>query len=230
MPNTDCQRQESASGRRPDRRTFTLTLLATLAGALVARRSEAFVQGAEKLFAKASQALRHFGVSVTGTSDRGHDVLRITALPEPAIQYDFAINEVNEAGGIVPCVLTSFFEEITTFTHYEMDVTSGIQPCTRTTIAEPVVTFEHLDVDAAGGILPCVKTVIDTALTTFELFDEGAFGGVVPCVHVGAERLADGGLGEVVVSVNEPDLHFVVRIGTRVYRLVDGQLVEQVPG
>ena len=208
---------------------FSLTMLAALASTIVARSSEAFIEGTEKLFAKATQALRRFGISVTGASDRGHDVLTISAVPEGAIQYDFAITEVDEAGGIQPCSLTSFFEEVTTFTHYDMDIAGGIQPCTRTTVAEPVVMFEHLDMDTAGGIVPCTKTVIDDALTTFELFDDGAFGGIQPCIHVAAERLADGALGEVIISVNEPSVSFVVRIGARLYRLVDGRLVEEVP-
>lgn len=57
----------------------------------------------------------------------------------------------------------------------------------------------------------------------------GRSGGIQPCIHVAAERLADGALGEVIISVNEPSVSFVVRIGARLYRLVDGRLVEEVP-
>ena len=139
------------------------------------------------------------------------------------------IAEADAVGGIVPCVKTSFFEDVTEFTHFDMNAAGGVVPCVKTTIAVPVITFEHFDVDAAGGIVPCVKTTVDEPLTTFELFGAGAVSGILPCVHVGAERLADGELGLIEVSVNEPELRFVVVIGSRTYRLVSGQLVEDMP-
>lgn len=228
MRRTDCELRTVVPS--PTRRTFGITVLAAIGGALSVRTAEAFPEGSLRLFALATQILKRFGLSVSGASERGHDVLTVNALPEPEIQYDFVLNEADTFGGIVPCTKTSFFEDVTEFTHFDMNAAGGIVPCVKTTIAEPVITFEHFDADAAGGIAPCVKTTVDEPLTTFELFGAGAVSGIQPCVHVGAERLADGELGLIEVSVNEPELRFVVVIGSRTYRLVSGQLVEDIPG
>ncbi len=178
--------------------------LAAIGGVLSVRTAEAFPEGSLRLFALATQILRRFGLSVSGASEEGHDALTVSALPEPEIQSDFVLNEADAFGGIQPCTQTSFFEDVTEFTHFDMN--------------------------AAGGVVPCVKTTVDEPLTTFELFGAGAVSGIQPCVHVGAERLADGELGLIEVSVNEPELRFVVVIGSRTYRLVSGQLVEDIPG
>jgi hypothetical protein len=178
------------------------------------------------LLAAASQILRRFGLRVSGAVAAGHDVLTVSALPLAETQYDFVVNDRNEAGGIVPCMKTSFFADVAEFTRFEADAAGGIVPRTKTTGAGPATTFEQLDVNEAGGIVPCMKTFVEAPLTTFEIFDPNAAGGIIPCMHVAAERLADGSLGPVEVAVEEPDLSLVVRIGALTYRLVDGRLVE----
>jgi hypothetical protein len=236
------------------RRRFATGLFVSLAGGLILRPAEAFPRGSDSLFEAATRILQRFGLSVSGAFDQvlERDVLTIDALPDPETQYDFVVNDVDAAGGIQPCVKTAFFQSLSEFTHFEPNVAGGIQPCTkttvggasstfeeldvnlaggivpctRTTVDEPATVFEQFDVNVAGGIQPCSKTTVEEALTTFEVFDPNAVGGIVPCVMVATEQLPRGGVGQVVVEINEPDLNLVVQIGPRTYRLVAGQLVE----
>ena len=236
------------------RRRFGTALFAAVSGGLLTRKADGFPRGADADFRRATRILIPYGLSVDGAFDDvlGHDVLKVTSLPQLETQYDFVVGDLNEVGGIEPCILTSFFQGSAEFTsfeenqaggiipctktavgpnetifeHLDVNAAGGILPCTKTTVATSQTIFEHLDINAAGGIIPCSRTTIEDPHAMFELFDENEAGGVDPCWIVDAEHLADGRLGAIEVTVNDPELTFTVRIGARTYRLVNGALVE----
>jgi hypothetical protein len=74
-----------------------------------------------------------------------------------------------------------------------------------------------------GDFVPCVKTTIpDHAHSTHELFSDGAFDA---CVRLDAAMHDGGRIGAVALAV-APGTDLTIRIGARMYQLVDGKLVE----
>jgi hypothetical protein len=179
------------------RRRFGVGLLAAVGGGLLARKVEAFPAAAGGHFNSATQILSHYGVSVGGSFDAelGHDLLKVTALPQAGTQYDLVFAELTSDGGLDPCYLTSSFDGTITSVHF-----------------------------APGGIIPCIRVTVAGPLMTYELIDPHE-GDIIPCIRVAAEHTADGGLGAIVASV-DPDEDFRIAVGTRTYRLIEGQLVE----
>lgn len=251
-------RKSRNAGPDLSRRGFGVGLFAVAGSLLAPKTAEAFPRGADADFRRATRILIPYGLSVDGAFDEvlGHDVLKTTSVPQLETQYDFAVGELNEVGGIEPCILTSFFQGSAEFTSFEENQAGGIIPCTKTavgpnqttfehldvnaaggivlcaktTVAPSQTIFEHLDINAAGGIIPCSRTRIEDPHAMFELFDPNVAGGIEPCAAVDAEHLADGSLGAVEVTINDPVLTFTVRIGARTYRLVNGALVEDITG
>lgn len=105
----------------------------------------------------------------------------------------------------------------------ELTSEGGLDPCIRTSSFGGNETFVHY---APGGIIPCIKVAIEGPLMTYELIDPND-GDIIPCIRVAAEHAADGGLGTITAAV-DPDEDFQIAVGTRTYRLIDGQLVEDI--
>jgi len=186
-------------GNSPDvhRRQLGVGLLAVLAGGLgLAQTAQAFSRRAAGDFAAASRILAPYGVTVTGDTSSGHDVLDLDITPLPATEYSETVRARNRLGGLDPCVKTSVFEDDASFTHFH-----------------------------PGEIVPCVRTTIEGhALATHELFD-AADGDIVPCVKVASEMLKGGVLGAVEVTLDTDLKSFRLFVGGNTYNLVNGELV-----
>jgi hypothetical protein len=182
------------------RRRFGVGLLAAVGAGLLTRRADAFPSASAGHFNAATQILSDYGVSVGGSFDAelGHDVLKVTALPQVGTQYDLVFAELTSDGEVIPCYRTSSFDGTITSLHY-----------------------------APGGIIPCIRVTVAGPLMTYELFDPNE-GDIIPCIRVAAEHTADGSLGLISASV-DPEEEFEIAVGSRLYRLIEGQLVEDVP-
>jgi hypothetical protein len=112
---------------------------------------------------------------VSGAVAAGHDVLTVSALPLAETQYDFVVNDRNEAGGIVPCM--------------------------KTYVEAPLTTFEIFDPNAAGGIIPCMhvaaERLADGSLGPVEVAVEEPDLSLVVRIGALTYRLVDGRLVEV---------------------------------
>jgi hypothetical protein len=214
------------SDARLTRRGLIAGLVAVV-GALAARAAEAFTLRDRLRFRAASEILDEYGVTVRGGAAGGHDVLALDVVPRPDIQYDHIVRERTRAGALDPCMRTSVFggvEEVSLF-----DPESGaIDPCLKTTRSGDLATFEHFH-PLVSGVDPCMRTTVtghtQASLELFDLTDGRDAGYIVPCVRVVSAMTEDGALGAVEVTV-DPDEEFTVQVGERVYRLVDGELLE----
>jgi hypothetical protein len=182
------------------RRRFGAGLLAALGGGLLVRSAEAFPAAAPGQFNAATHILGPYGVSVGGAFDA-------------ALGHDvLTVTALPQAG-------TQY-----DFVGAELTSDSDILPCWRTSSFDETTTFLHY---TPGGIIPCIKVTIAGPLMTYDLIDPHE-GDIIPCIRVAAEHTADGGLGPIVVTA-DPDEDLRIEVGTRSYRLVDGQLVDVTP-
>jgi len=191
--------------KQPDlgRRQMGVGLLAVLGCGLGAvQTAQAFPRSSTGEFNAASRILGRYGMSVDGGFDGtvapGHDVLTIEVVPQPVTEYRQVVGTDRRLGRIIPSIKTSVFGEDASFTHFH-----------------------------PGEIVPCVRTRIEgNTLATHELFDSDQ-GGIIPCIKVVSEMLEGGRLGAIEVTVNDLDEDFTVRVGSKLYILIDGSLVDQ---
>src|SRR5688572_19420131 len=110
--------ESNEEGRSVGRRRFGAGLLTALGGGLLAGKAEAFPASAHGDFNAATRILNRYGMSVGGAFDDvlGHDVLKVTTIPQIDTQYDHELGQLSSAGEIDPCFRTSFFQEATAFT------------------------------------------------------------------------------------------------------------------
>lgn len=186
-----------------NRRHVGAGMLAVLgAGLGLVNTAQAFPAGSAGQFNAASHVLSRYGVSVGGEFDQtippGHDVLSIEVAQQPVTEYRQVIGPSDGIRGIIPCIKTSVLDGDASFTHFH-----------------------------PGEIVPCVRTTIEGhVLATHELFDSDD-AGIIPCIKVAAVMLDGGHLGPIEVKVNDLELELSVRVGDKVYHLVDGSLVER---
>lgn len=192
--------QKAVDGTATGRRRFAASLLTAVGAGLLARKADAFPPAAGGHFTAATQILSPYGISVGGSYDAelGHDVLTVTALPQAGTQCDLVGAELTSGGEIIPCFRTSSFDGTNTFVHY-----------------------------APGGIIPCIRVTIVGPLMTYDLIDPTERD-IIPCIRVAAEHTADGGLGPIVATIDPDEEGLSIVVGTRTYRLIEGQLVEDV--
>jgi hypothetical protein len=111
-------------------------------------------------------------------------------------------------------------------TEYRHSVAGPGLHSVETVSRDDAATFTHLHDDVNGNPVPCIKTVIhDHALATHELIDNR--NPTVPVMEVATEMVAGGQIGAITVLVNDVAAQLTIRVGARVYLLVNGQLVEQ---
>ena len=144
----------------------------------------------------------------------GHDQLELAIGQLPGTEYTQVVGTTRNAlGEIIPCIKTSVLDDDAEFIHFH-PTEGGIVPCVKTRIEGPTLTTH--------------------ALATYELLDASA-GEVnppdnIPSLKVESEMLEGGAIGAVEVTVNPPDNLPSLRIavGTQVFNLIGGRLVEEV--
>jgi hypothetical protein len=180
------------------RRRFGVGVLAAVGGGLLTRTAEGFPAGAAGDFNAATHVLRRYGVSVGGAFDAAVGRDVLTVTSIPQAQTQHD------------------------FVVAELTSEGTVVPCYRTSSFDGSATFIHY---SPGGIDPCLKVAVVGPLMTYELIDPSD-GDIIPCIRVAAEHTADGGLGPIVVTA-DPDEDLRMVIGSRSYRLIDGQLVDE---
>jgi hypothetical protein len=202
--------------------------LVTVAGALAGRIAEAFTLRDRLRFRTASELLDELGVTVRGATAEGHDVLVLDVVPRPEIQYDQVVRQRTRLGSLSPGSRISVFGGVEELSLFDPD-SGAVEPSYRTTREGDVVISEHFHPLVRGReIVPCLRTTVtghtQASFELFDLTDDANAGLIVPCLRVDSVMTEDGALGRLEVTV-DPDEDLIVRVGTRVYRLVGGELV-----
>lgn len=191
---------ESSGASAVGRRRFGAGLLTTLGAGLLARTAEGFPPDAAGHFNAATNVLNRYGMSVGGAFDATLGHDVLTVTTVPQAETQYD------------------------FVVSELNSQGGLDPCFRTSVFGDNETFVHY---APGGIIPCIRVAIEGPLMTYDLIDPDD-GGIIPCIRVAAEHAPGGGLGPITATV-DPDEDFQIAVGTRTYRLMDGQLVDVTP-
>ena len=169
-------------------------------------------------FSKATAILRPYGVEISGMIADRLDNLQLEIQPIANTDYTETVLSPDNR----PCVRTSVHRHESAV--HEIFDAGAEDPYA-------LVSTEFLDGGRVGAVafvhheasLPCVRTSIaDRSRARHELFTDGAFD---PCVRLDADLHGNGRIGAVAMTV-EPSASLTIRVGTRLYRLVDGALVE----
>ncbi len=70
-------------------------------------------------------------MTVRGATARDHDVLVLDVVARPDIEYDHIVRERTRTGEIVPCLRTSDFGGVETFSLFDADTGGGCRATRR---------------------------------------------------------------------------------------------------
>lgn len=196
-------------------------------------------------FAAATKLLSPYGLAVSAATTDGHDDYRVDAFPLPETAYTHTVHDAD----MQPCVRTAVLNDDATFTHFHASASGEMQPCVRTSIlGHATAKVEILEDGAAqphallntqmlpGGhignvellhfhdndIIPCIRTAFDHRTAVHDLLGGGA---TRPRLRTSAEMLDDGALGQVLVTIDDPNIRLTISVGGRTYVLRNGELV-----
>lgn len=228
---------ETKDGVAPDRirRDLALALLGLLGGGAVASRVEALPLSARLDFFTINRLLAKYGMTMDGTTDRatGQDTIDTTIHPVTQTRYVSTIELPDDLGAIIPCIKTSYFDQITEFTHLMPSPTTGeIIPCIRTVIAHehdrtivPCIS-EHYN---AAGTAPLCRMAIphEHEEATFSVLDPNAGPDSVAPLHLETHWAGDGSVRQARLAIGLQDLPLSIDVGGKHYELKGGELVQQ---
>jgi hypothetical protein len=186
---------------------------------MVALASEIVRLVEPRAFHKASTILRSYGVEIQALTADSLDNLRLDIRPIGNTEYVETVLSPTDRPAVRTSVRgsTSAVHEI--FDDGAEDPYALLSTQLHDDGKVGAIDFVHYHAD----FVPCVKTTIpDHRRATHELFTDGAFDA---CVRVDAQIHDGGRIGAVALDV-EPAVDLTIRVGERMYQLVDGRLVE----
>ena len=222
----------------PDRtrRDLALALLALLGGGAVASRVEALPLSARLDFFTVNRLLAKYGIAMSGSEDRAtrQDTIDTTIHPVTRTRYVSTIELPDDLGAIIPCIKTSYFDQITEFTHLMPNHDTGeVTACFRTVIAHdhhdrtiiPCVS-EHYNEEGTSPL--CRMAVpLEHEEATFSLLDPTAGPDSAAPLHLQTRWAGDGSVSEVRLAVGPENFPLSIDVGGKRYELKGGELVQQ---
>ena len=221
----------------PDRtrRDLALALLALLGGGTVASRVEALPLSAKLDFFTVNRLLAKYGIAMSGSEDRAtrQDTIDTTIHPVTRTRYVSTIELPDDLGAIIPCIKTSYFDQITEFTHLMPNHDTGeVTACFRTVIAHesdrtiiPCIS-EHYNEE---GTAPLCRLAVplEHEEAEFSLLDPNAGPDSAAPLHMQTQWKPDGSVASVRLAIGPQDFPLSIDVGGKHYELKGGELVEQ---